>query len=107
MAARPNSARPAGFFWQGVLILLPTALLAGVGIWALRRDYVQTRQEAREQAQTFSDAAANHLWTELNNAARLVTQERRWLGFRADAQGALLEPAPMPPLEPRSMAAQR
>ena len=52
---------PAGFFWQGLLILLPTALLASVGIWALRRDYVQTRQDVREQAQVFGDAAAKSL----------------------------------------------
>ena len=107
MARRPdNPVRSAGFFRQGLLILLPTALLASVGIWALRRDYVQTRQEVREQARVFGDAAANQLWAELNNLTRPGWDDRRWLGFTIDAGGALVAPAPLPPLEPRSIAAQ-
>jgi len=98
---RPRTRpRTPGFLWQGVLILLPTALLAAAGIWALRRDYVQTRAEARERAQTLADAAANHLWTELNNYSRFASAGSRWLGFRIDGQGSLLTPAPVPPLEP-------
>ena len=104
MSARRDTPRPRartpGFFWQGVLILLPTALLAAAGIWALRRDYMQTRAEARERAQTLADAAANHLWTELNGRSRLDSAGSRWLGFRIDGQGSLLSPAPVPPLEP-------
>jgi len=105
MAARPAmSARSAGFFWQGVLILLPTGLLAATGIWALRRDYVQTQQELRERAQVFGDAAASRLWGELNNVNRPGLDENRWLGFRLDAAGQLVRPAPVPPLEPRPLA---
>ena len=93
-------ARTPGFFWQGVLILLPTALLAAAGIWALRRDYMQTRAEARERAQTLADASANHLWIEFNDRSRLDSADSRWLGFRIDGQGSLLSPTPVPPLEP-------
>ena len=42
--------RKPSFLWQGVLILLPVALMAGFGLWALLRERNAVEQEARERA---------------------------------------------------------
>jgi signal transduction histidine kinase len=57
--ARPAS-RPS-FFWQGVLIVLPAAALAGFGLVALRQDRVLVHQQAAEQARKLADHAVQVL----------------------------------------------
>jgi signal transduction histidine kinase len=47
----PRPARKPTFLWQGLLILLPVALLAVVGLSAIRQDRAAVRQEARQRAQ--------------------------------------------------------
>jgi signal transduction histidine kinase len=49
MNPRRHKAKP-GFLWQGILILLPMALLAGVGLYSLRRDRAMVLEEARNRA---------------------------------------------------------
>src|SRR5260221_10535303 len=40
-----------GFFWQGLLIVLPVVLLAGLGLFSLRQDRRLAEQDARQRAQ--------------------------------------------------------
>ncbi len=42
--------RQPGFFWQGVCIILPAALLVALGLWSLRQDRLLAEHEATEQA---------------------------------------------------------
>ena len=44
------------FFWQGVLILLPVALMAGFGLWALLRERNAVEQDARQRANEILEA---------------------------------------------------
>jgi choline dehydrogenase-like flavoprotein len=56
MASRKiNSNRKAGFFWQGLLILLPVLVLAGFGLFFLRQDKIAAENEAKERAQATVD----------------------------------------------------
>jgi signal transduction histidine kinase len=48
--AGPRTSRKPTFFWQGVLILLPVALMAGFGLWALLRERHAVEQEAQQRA---------------------------------------------------------
>ena len=45
-----RTQRVFGFWWQGLLILLPTVVLAAVGFRALRQDQRLVEQEARQRA---------------------------------------------------------
>ena len=49
--AKINPKRKPAFFWQGVLILLPVALMAAFGFWAILRQRNVVEQDARERAQ--------------------------------------------------------
>jgi signal transduction histidine kinase len=49
LSKRPKTQKQT-FFWQGVLILLPMALMAGFGLWALWRERNSVEQEARQRA---------------------------------------------------------
>src|SRR5262245_2971707 len=46
--------RKPNFLWQGLLILLPVAVLATVGLWALRQDRAAVAREARSRAETIA-----------------------------------------------------
>jgi hypothetical protein len=67
--AAPHTQRKPTFFWQGVLILLPVALMAGFGFWAILRERNavehEAQQRAKEMFQTlpseFGRIAANRL----------------------------------------------
>ena len=49
-ASRTGRARAPRFFWQGVLIVLPVAVLAVVSLMSLRSDEQAAEKEARRQA---------------------------------------------------------
>jgi signal transduction histidine kinase len=49
MTAARNQRRP-GFFWQGILIMLPVAMLAVVGLISLRQDERAAEADARKRA---------------------------------------------------------
>lgn len=59
LASMPPKPRRQAFFWQGVLILLPVALMAGFGFWAILRERNAADQEAQQRAReivsSFSD----------------------------------------------------
>ena len=50
MSPRQRGPRQPHFFWQGVLILLPVALLAVVSLTSLRRDELAAEKDARNRA---------------------------------------------------------
>src|ERR1039458_4682323 len=50
----PNSRPRPSFFWQGLMIILPVAVLAVVGLYSLRQDEQAAEQAARKRA---SDSA--------------------------------------------------
>ena len=89
--SRPTKPR---FFWQGLLIVLPVVVLAGVGLFSLRQDQAMARREAVEKAQAYADQIAETLWRELTDPSRLVEFSNHT--FRLDAQGRLLDPSPAP-----------
>lgn len=71
-AHSPNVRRT--LFWQGLLVLAPVALLAGVGWYALRQDRLAAQNEGRERAQRVAEEVARGVWGELTNPAA------GWLG---------------------------
>jgi signal transduction histidine kinase len=60
-----SGVRQPRFFWRGVLILLPVALLAGVGIYSLRQDRVLAEIEAKERCQSLAENVARAVVAEL------------------------------------------
>ena len=84
--------RQPRFFWQGVLILLPVAVLAGAGFFSLRQDRVLARLEAREKAQALAEDCARVLWSKLTDHASVL--EFKEHAFRIDAKGRLAFPPP-------------
>ena len=75
--------RPPRFLWQGVLILLPVAVLAGAGFFSLRQDRVLARLEAREKAQALAEDCARVLWAKLTDPSSV--NEFKEHTFRLDA----------------------
>ena len=59
MSAR--ASRKPVFFWQGLLILLPVGLMAGIGMTAIVRDKAAVEQQARERAQEIAGQLAPEL----------------------------------------------
>ena len=46
----PGPARAPGVYWQGLLIILPVAFLAALGLFSLRQDRRLAEEESRERA---------------------------------------------------------
>src|SRR5438105_3681755 len=88
MKSRPR--RPLTFFWQGLLIVLPVIVLAGLGSFSLRQDRILAQHEATEQAQTIADHLAQSIWTELTSA-----RDPSLPAFKIDRDGQLLFPPPL------------
>src|SRR5712691_7118254 len=94
--AKLNSSRRPGrprFAWQGLLIVLPVAVLAAVGLFSLREDKILAQHEATERAQAIADEIAENIWSELTSA-----RDPSLISFKTDAAGQLISPAPFPPL---------
>ena len=82
------------FFWQGLLIVLPVAVLAGAGLFSIRQDRAIAQREAVEQAQGFADRIAEILWTEFSIAPE--PNQFTIHAFRIDGKGQLQFPPPAP-----------
>jgi signal transduction histidine kinase len=80
-----KSVRAPVFFWRGVLILLPLALLAGLGIYSLRQDRLLAEAEARDRCQTLAGDYARAIVLSLQNPAPQAFSE-----ITLDANGNLL-----------------
>src|SRR5213076_14800 len=60
-----RASRKPSLLWQGVLILAPVLVLAGIGGYALWKDQRLAIREAEARAQELADSAAVQVWDEL------------------------------------------
>lgn len=91
--------RPLPFFWQGLLMVLPLAVLAGVGVISLRNDRALARHEATQRAQAVAAELLDGVVKELLPAREPRITDRV---LKVDGSGKLVQPAPMSPVpEPR------
>src|SRR5882762_4379596 len=60
-----RASRKPSFFWQGVLILAPVLVLAGIGAYALWKDQRLAIRDAEARAQELANGAAVQVWDEL------------------------------------------
>src|SRR5436305_6418855 len=81
-----RASRKPSFLWQGVLILAPVLVLAGIGAYALWKDERLAIREAEGRAQELADQAAGKIWDELEKAGLPAIQ--------FDRSGRLLVPTP-------------
>ena len=93
--AAPRTSRKPTFLWQGVLILLPVAVLAVIGLASLRQDKILARHDAAERAQVVADDLASKIWNEL--IANSPDQSRQ-RAFQVDEAGRLVFPPPYSPV---------
>ncbi len=89
--ASPFHTRRPTFLWQGVLILLPVAVLAIMGWLSLRQDKILADHDAKERAQAVADELMSKIWNELT--ANTADDTNR-LAFEIDETGKLLFPPP-------------
>ena len=87
-----NHLQPS-FLWQSALIMLPVALLAGIGLVLLRQDRARVDSELRLQAKTYAERFADLLEREL--LSRSGSVHGTGVTFVVDATGALLDPKPI------------
>lgn len=85
----PAPPRKPTFLWQGLLIILPVAVLAAVGFLSLRQDRRLAEREAAERAQVIADDLVERIWSQL-----AVTNLSGRLHFTIDAAGGLIFPPP-------------
>jgi signal transduction histidine kinase len=78
---RSKSERAPSFFWQGVLIILPVAILALAGVFSLRQDAILAEAEARRKAGEVADALVPLLLREFDT--------RTFYAFRGNRQTAV------------------
>src|ERR1017187_3974825 len=93
--AAPRTSRKPTLFWQGLLILLPVAVLAVVGVISLRQDKVLARHDAAERAQVIADGLVLKIWNEL--IANSPDQFRQ-RAFQVDEYGRIIFPPPYSPV---------
>ncbi|MBI5385519.1 MAG: hypothetical protein HZA90_12640, partial [Verrucomicrobia bacterium] len=95
MIPKPQPSEPSQprFFWQGVLILLPVAVLVVVGWIALRQDKRLVEAEARQRAQDIAEEVADKIWNEAT--APTAAESGPSLSFRVDSTGRLVFPPPV------------
>jgi signal transduction histidine kinase len=93
--AGPRTSRKPTFFWQGMLILLPVAVLAAIGWVSLRQDKILAEHDARERAQTIADGFLQIFSAELTATGSLTNAA---LSFVVDPAGGLIFPPAWNPL---------
>ena len=77
--AAPHTQRKPTFFWQGVLILLPVAVLAVVSLVSLRQDERVAEQDARNRAAENVQSLARALRSSVNDELqRFLTLQNVW-----------------------------
>ena len=94
----PRTPRKPTFFWQGVLILLPVAVLAIIGWASLRQDKILAEYDARERAQAVADDFLQKFSTGLIATG---SGSNSTFAFEVDPAGRLIfppgwNPLPMP-----------
>src|SRR5438105_7279301 len=91
---RPRADRKPTFFWQAVLIVLPVAALAALGLVSLRQDRLLAEQEAREQAQAIAWTLAHECGTRLNRDIEEFAQASRRQEQTSGLTAGTLRPEP-------------
>lgn len=81
--------RKPTFRWQGLLILLPVAVLAVLGALSLRQDRVLAEHDATERARGIAEELLPRIWGVIEN-----TNASKQIAFRVDRSGRLLHPPP-------------
>ena len=94
MAVSRTSRKPT-FFWQGMLILLPVAVLATIGWASLRQDKILAEHDARERAQTIADDFLQKYSAELKATG---SRSNAAFSFAVDPSGGLIFPPVWNPL---------
>jgi signal transduction histidine kinase len=94
MAGLRTSRKPT-FFWQGMLILLPVAVLAAIGWESLRQDKILAEHDARERAQTIADDFLQKFSAELTSTG---SRTNAAFSFVVDQAGGLIFPPGWNPL---------
>ncbi|MGI9239719.1 MAG: sensor histidine kinase [Verrucomicrobiales bacterium] len=98
--AHPTPSPSQGFFWQGLLILLPLLVLAAAGVWSLRgqREAIEqtARQDAAASSQVFATSARQAIEQSLRSAHPPVPLE---VGQDPAPFPFLYDPNPAPPGE--------
>ncbi len=93
--AKQNPIQRPRFFWQGVLILLPVAVLAMVSLISLRRDERVAEQDARnraaENAQSLARAVRLSVNDELHRFVKLQNDWTSFIGYQHGASMASLD----------------
>ena len=92
--AGPRTSRKPTFFWQGMLILLPVAVLAAIGWASLRQDKILAEHDARERAQVIADDLAAKIWNELTSKESSFLDPSNGPAFEVDQTGQLVFPPP-------------
>ena len=78
--ARPNLSRKPSFFWQGLLILLPVAVLAVVSLASLRQDEQAVERESRRRAAENVQSLARAMVSTVNDDLhQFLTLQNVWL----------------------------
>ena len=85
--------RKPTFFRQGLLVVLPVAVIAAIGITSLRQDRALARHDATDRAQALAEVLAQKLWSSL--AALKEPAELDRDAFEVDAAGSLAFPRPL------------
>jgi signal transduction histidine kinase len=93
--AGPRTSRKPTFFWQGMLILLPVAVLAAIGWASLRQDKILAEHDARERAQTIADDFLQKFSAELTATG---SRTNAAFSFVVDPSGGLIFPPAWNPL---------
>ena len=93
--AGPRTSRKPTFFWQGMLILLPVAVLAALGWASLRQDKILAEHDARERAQTIADDFLQKFSAELTSTG---SRANAAFSFEVDQAGRLIFPPGWNPL---------
>jgi signal transduction histidine kinase len=91
----PRTTRKPTFFWQGMLILLPVAVLAALGWASLRQDKILAEHDARERAQTIADDFLQKFSAELTSTG---SRANAAFSFEVDQAGRLIFPPGWNPL---------
>lgn len=76
----PQTQRKPAFFWQGVLILLPVAVLAVVSIISLRQDELTAEHDARNRAAENLQSLTRAMRVSVNDELRrYLTLQNMWM----------------------------
>jgi signal transduction histidine kinase len=77
-----NKQRRPTFFWQGVFILLPMALMSGFGFWAILQQRNAVEQDARVRAQEIVQSLPNEMGTAVAERLAFAEADKNgWFNF--------------------------